>query len=99
MLAGMIAAGLDGVERQLDPGPDCEDDLFALTLAQIRERGIGLLPQTLGEAVDALEADSVISGALGPTLTRQFITLKREEQLAYARHVSGWEFERYATAF
>jgi glutamine synthetase len=99
MLAGLIAAGLDGIERQLDPGPSFADDLFELSLPQIRERGIGLLPQTLGEAVDALEADSVISGALGPTLARQFITLKREEQLAYARHVSGWEFERYATAF
>ena len=39
-LGGMIAAGLDGIERRLDPGPDCTDDLFELTLAQIRERGI-----------------------------------------------------------
>jgi glutamine synthetase len=99
MLAGLIAAGLDGIERGLDPGPGCDDDLFALTLAQVRERGIALLPQGLPEALDALEADAVVAGALGPTLLREFCALKRDEALAYARHVSDWELERYATAF
>ena len=99
MLAGLIAAGLDGIERELDPGPNCSEDLFALTLAQIAERGIALLPQSLGQAIDALEADAVVSGALGATLTREFCALKRAEATAYARHVSDWELERYATAF
>ena len=99
ILAGLIAAGLDGIERELDPGPNCNEDLFALTLAQIAERGIALLPQSLGQAIDALEADAVVSGALGATLTREFCALKRAEATAYARHVSDWELERYATAF
>jgi hypothetical protein len=42
----LIAAGLDGIERGLDPGPGCDEDLFALTLGQVRERGIALLPQS-----------------------------------------------------
>lgn len=99
LLAGLIAAGLDGIDRGLDPGPDCQDDLFELSLAQIRERGIGLLPQTLAEAVDALEADAALTDALGATLTREFCTLKRDEALAYSRHISDWELERYAAAF
>lgn len=99
MLAGLIAAGLDGIERGLDPGPDCQDDLFELSLAQIRERGIALLPQSLAEAIDALEADAVVSGALGETLARELCALKRDEALAHARHVSDWELERYAAAF
>lgn len=99
ILAGLIAAGLDGIERGLDAGPDCSDDLFELTLDQIRERGIALLPQTLGEALDALEADAVVSGALGETLSREFVALKRDEALSYARHVSDWELDRYAAAF
>jgi len=99
MLAGLVAAGLDGIERGLDPGPGCDEDLFALTLAQVRESGIALLPQSLPEALDALEADAVVAGALGPTLLREFCALKRDEALAYARHVSDWELERYATAF
>ena len=48
--AALIAAGLDGIARGLDPGPACEDDLFDLPLAEIRRRGIVLLPQSLGEA-------------------------------------------------
>ena len=97
--AALIAAGLDGIDRQLDPGPDCTEDLFALSLTAIRERGIGLLPQSLEEAVDALESDDVVCGALGDTLSREFIRLKRAEWLEYARHVSGWELQRYAATF
>lgn len=97
--AALIAAGLDGIERGLDPGPACTDDLFQLSLAQVRERGIALLPQSLGEAVGALEADAVIRAALGETLAGEFIRLKRAEWTEYARHVSGWEIARYASAF
>ena len=97
--AALIAAGLDGVDRQLDPGPACTDDLFQLSPAQIRERGIPVLPQSLSAALDALETDEVICSALGETLSREFIRLKRAEWTDYARHVSPWEMARYADAF
>ena len=105
LLAGLIASGLDGIERKLDPGADCDDDLFALTVAQVHERGIALLPQSLGEALDALEGDAVIGSALGDTLLREFCSLKRDEIADHARDagpselVSDWEFDRYVTAF
>ena len=97
--AALIAAGLDGIERRLDPGPDITDDLFEMTPEQARERGIAQLPQSLSEAIDALESDATVCGALGDTLTREYVRLKREEWTAYSRHVSCWELERYATAF
>ncbi|HSI61309.1 MAG TPA: type III glutamate--ammonia ligase [Ideonella sp.] len=97
--AALIAAGLDGVDRELDPGPDCSEDLFNLPLSAIRERGIPLLPQSLEQAIAALEADEVVCGALGDTLAAEFVRLKRAEWLEYARHVSGWELQRYADAF
>ena len=99
ILAGLIAAGLDGIDRKLDPGPDIHDDLFELSPAQIGARGIAALPQDLGQAIDALEADSTICGALGETLTREFVAAKRAEQCAYAQHVGDWELQRYVTAF
>ncbi len=98
-LAGLIAAGLDGVDRELDPGPPCTDDLFALDLAQIRARAIPLLPQSLLEAIDALRADGVVRGALGASLADEFDRLKRIEWTDYARHVGAWELDRYAAAF
>lgn len=97
--AALIAAGLDGIDRGKLPPQACEDDLFALSLAEIRERGISLLPQSLSEALDALEGDTVVRAALGQTLSSQFLAIKRDEWLAYARHVSDWELQRYATAF
>jgi glutamine synthetase len=97
--AALIAAGLDGIERQLELPTDVDDDLFALSLAQVRHRGLALLPQNLGEALDALAADQVVCAALGDTLSAQFITLKRDEHTAFARHVSDWELARYAATF
>jgi glutamine synthetase len=97
--AALIAAGLDGMDRRLDPGPEVTDDLFDCTLSQLRDRGIGLLPQSLAQALDALEADAVIQGALGEELTREFLRLKRDEWTQWARHVSPWERDRYAAAF
>ena len=97
--AALIAAGLDRIDRELDPGPDCTDDLFALSLAAIRARGIGLQPQSLDAAIDALHDSTLMQQALGATLHREFVRLKRDEALAYARHVSGWELARYAAAF
>ncbi len=97
--AGLIAAGLDGIDRKLDLPAAHDEDLFALSLAEIQSRGIALLPQSLHEALGALQADAVLTEALGPTLSTQFAALKREEWLAYQRHVSDWELQRYAAAF
>ena len=97
--AALIAAGLDGIDRGLDPGADCTEDLFRLSLREVRERGHGLLPQSLEQAIEALEADEVVRAALGDTLAGEFIRLKRMEWVEYARHVGDWELRRYAAAF
>ena len=97
--AALVAAGLDGIDRGLDPGPECNDDLFEWSLSSIQAHGIGVLPQSLSQALDALERDEVVCQALGAPLAAELVRLKRAEWLAYARHVSGWELERYAAAF
>ena len=97
--AALIAAGLDGIERQLALPADVTDDLFALSPAQIEAMGLQALPQHLGQALDALAADEVISGALGPVLAPQFQCIKRAEFKAHADHVSDWELDRYVAAF
>lgn len=96
--AAVIAAGLDGIERRLDPGEPRNVNLYDWSDAQLREAGIGLLPQNLDAALDALEADSVITGALGP-LAAEFLRLKRMEWIEYMRHVSEWEIKSYLEFF
>ena len=58
-----------------------------------------MLPQSLKEAVDALEADEVVQQGLGKELAQEFITLKRMEWVEYSRHVSDWECRRYLEMF
>lgn len=96
--AAVIAAGLDGVERQLDPGEPRNVNLYDWTEAQLCEAGIGLLPQNLNDALNALQADRVVCGALGP-LAAEFLKLKRMEWVEYMRHVSDWETKTYLEFF
>ncbi|MEO8297141.1 MAG: type III glutamate--ammonia ligase [Burkholderiales bacterium] len=96
--AAVIAAGLDGIDRQLDPGAPRNVNLYEWSEAQLKDAGIGLLPQNLNAALDALEADPLICGALGP-VADEFIKLKRMEWLEYMRHVSDWETRQYLEFF
>ncbi len=96
--AAVIAAGLDGIDRRLDPGVPRNTNLYAWSEEQLADAGIGLLPQNLGAALDALEADTTITGALGPVAS-EFLKLKRMEWLEYQRHVSEWEVRQYLEFF
>jgi glutamine synthetase len=98
-LTGLIAAGLDGIDRRLDPGPAVLEDLFDMPPTARRGRSIMTLPQSLAQAVDALESDPVLAEALGAELLGEFVRLKRAEWLSYSRQVTAWETARYAAAF
>jgi glutamine synthetase len=97
--AAILRAGLDGIDRKLDPGDPVNINLYDLSPEEIRTRGIGLLPQSLTEALDALERDEVVKSALGAELAQEFIRLKRMEWVEYSRHVSEWETTRYLEMF
>lgn len=96
--AAMLAAGLDGIRRKLEPPPPAEEDLFHLDARRL-SRPLELLPGSLAEALDALESDEVIASALGPHLLNRFIEAKRREWDDYRAHVSAWEIERYFEIF
>jgi glutamine synthetase len=97
--AAVIAAGLDGIKRELDPGAGNGDNLYDYSAAQLKEKKIGILPQNLNLALDAFEADKVIRDALGDGLSSEFLMLKRAEWIEYMRHVSDWEIKRYVEFF
>ena len=93
--AAIMAAGMDGIKRKLDPGTPLNLDLYQLSLDEVTQRKIDILPQNLGAALDALELDSTLVQALGPHFVAEFIRLKRMEWVDYQRHVSGWELAKY----
>lgn len=97
--AALIAAGLDGIERELDPGEPKNINLFALSEEERKEQDIEILPQNLNEALDALEADTVLTERLGKEIVSEFLKVKRLEWTEYSRHVSDWELKHYAEFF
>jgi glutamine synthetase len=97
--AAILAAGLDGIDRKLDPGAPNNTNLYEWTPAQLDDAGIKLLPQTLTEALDEFERDEIVCAALGNDLAREFVRLKRMEWVEYCRHVSDWERQRYLEFF
>jgi glutamine synthetase len=94
--AGLIAAGLDGIDRQLPVPPARDEDLFERTPAELAAMGIPPLPASLGEAAEALAASALLRGCLGDVLHTELVRLQRAEWRAYNRHVSDWELARYA---
>jgi len=96
--AAVIAAGLDGIENDLDPGKPHNMNLYELSPAQLKAEGIEILPQNLHEALKALEADSTLCAALGP-VADEFLKLKHMEWVEYMRHVSDWEIKNYLEFF
>src|SRR5207247_5233870 len=88
--AAYLYAGLDGIKRKLDPGEPNLGNMYAMSLEEMARRGIRVLPQSLSEALDELEKDSVIQSALGP-IYPEFLKLKRMEWNDYHRQVSAWE--------
>jgi glutamine synthetase len=96
--AVVIAAGLDGIENEIEPGEPYNVNLYDFSDAELKDKGIRTLPQSLQEAIKALAADDVIKGALG-VLADEFISLKKMEWVEYMRHVSEWEVQRYLEFF
>lgn len=69
----MLMAGLDGIQTKADPGQPMEEDLFELSLDEIREKGIRQMPHTLREAIESMLADCDYLKA-GGVMTEEFIT-------------------------
>jgi len=98
-LAVMLQAGLDGIERGLDAPEAVRENIYEFDAVKREEYGIDTLPGTLAGAVDALEDDEVVTGALGPHVTEKFVEAKRREFDEYRAAVSEWELDRYLETF
>ena len=91
-VAALLQAGLDGVRRELDPGPPQQGNTYDL----LREGAdIEKVPDSLGAALDALAADEVIRSALPGRLYKVFHHYKRDEWERYLAAVTDWEREEY----
>ena len=86
--AGLLAAGLDGIERGLDPGPAFEGDVYAA-------EGLPQVPTSLPEAARVFEESAFLRDALGPEVADHLLHFARTEQREVEARVSDVERRRY----
>jgi glutamine synthetase len=93
--AVLLAAGLDGIENKIDPGPMNHDNLHEVSESELRKRNIRFLPSTLREALDKFAQDKLLQEAIGIDYAQYYQRVKSEEWRAYHQSVSAWETENY----
>jgi glutamine synthetase len=91
----MLAAGLEGIEKGLEPPPPVEANVYEMTEEERRERGIGTLPASLLEAIILTEKSELVHKALGDHVFNAFIKNKKIEWDQYRTQVTDYELKRY----
>ncbi len=98
-LAVCLAAGLDGMEKQLEVPAEITENIFAMDRETRAAHGIDNLPGTLEEAILAMEADPLPAAVLGPHAYNSYLTGKKKEWDEYRTQVSDWEKQKYMVLY
>jgi glutamine synthetase len=93
--AVLLAAGMKGVEEGYELPTEASTNIFALTDEERAAEGLEPLPQSLSDALRAMERSELVAEALGEHIFEWFLRNKRMEWRAYKTHVSPFELDRY----
>jgi glutamine synthetase len=93
--AVVLAAGLDGIRREVKPGEPVNVDTYKVSDKDLAAQGVHRLPWTLGEAITAFERSEFLSDVLGPDLHASYAEYKRAEWQEYNTVVTEWEQAKY----
>jgi glutamine synthetase len=93
--AGLLQAGLDGIEKGYELPEPMEKNLYHLSPDERKRLGIEQLPETLGEAIEVAAASELVLQTLGEHTFTRFVEIKRQEWEEYRSQLSQWERERY----
>ncbi len=93
--AGLLHAGLEGIERGYELPDPMETNLYELSVPERRSLGIEALPESLGEAIELAAESEVVEKALGSELRDRLVSLKRKEWDEYRVQLTQWELDRY----
>ncbi len=93
--AALLAAGLDGIQRNLEPPTPVEEDIYDMSEHERAERGIEVLPENLGDALRELAKDTYLQETLGHALCKKYLELKMREWRDFSVTVHEWERKKY----
>ena len=91
----MLAAGLEGIEKNYDLPEPIEKDIFELSNDEKEELGIETLPGNLNQAIEKAEQSELVRKALGDHIFNNFITSKKIEWNEYRSRVHPYEIEKF----
>ncbi len=94
-LALILAAGMDGIKRELTPPTELHENLKHKTYEEIIDTRLETLPETLGEAIEAYSGDEFVKNVLGEQVFEQYLEVKRNEWKEFRTCVTQWELEQY----
>ena len=97
--AAIIAAGLDGIRNEIDPGEPVDKNIFAMSHREKRRLKIDELPSNLKEALNAMKKDPLVREALGDHVFQHFIEAKQAAWHEYETSVHSWEVDRYLARY
>ncbi len=90
-VGAVLAAGMDGIERGLDPGEPLSYDPAKYDETELRKKGVDMLPTTLVEAIHYAETDRELRSIMGELLYDEYIKVRKSEWNDYYRNVDSWE--------
>jgi glutamine synthetase len=93
--AGILATGLDGIRRNIEPPNPVDEDIYLMTEKQRAERNIEVLPGNLGEALGEFARDRYLRNSLGSGFCDMFLKIKTKEWRDFNFTVHEWERKRY----
>ncbi len=98
-LAAILAAGLEGIRKKLDPGPPVNKDIFKMSQRERSRLRVDVLPNDLSEAIRAFQKDKFLQNSLGSRISSHIIQAKRSEWQEYISQVHPWELDRYLASY
>ncbi len=94
-LATCLAAGLEGIKNKMEVPESVDENIFDMSEAELKAKGIESIPASLNRAVDAFEEDEFIKNVVGKHISDKYITAKRAEWDEYRKQVTKWEIDEY----
>ncbi len=98
-LAVTLAAGLDGVKRNLTPPDSIDGNIYEMTENQRKRKKVAALPASLEEALNELKKDTYIQEVLGEHVYEKYVEAKTMEWNEYRTRISQWEVQRYLAKY
>ena len=95
VLAVCLAAGLDGIKRNLEISEAVNRNIYDMTDEERSAAGIGSLPENLMEAGIELAADEYLKNTLGPHITKVYLDNIKKEWRNYSTQITDWEIKQY----